>query len=136
MNSSLLDTDILTEIFKGRNSTVAANAAAYLTQHGQFAISVMTRFEVVRGLRHKRATKLLSAFELMCARMSVLPITDDVLDRAADLWVEARNGGHPQRDADLIIAATALIHKRTMVTGNTQHFQWIRGLLIADWRTS
>ena len=46
MDSSLLDTDILTEIFKGRNHQVAAHAAAYLKDHGQFAISAMTRFEV------------------------------------------------------------------------------------------
>jgi tRNA(fMet)-specific endonuclease VapC len=94
----------------------------------------MTRFEVVRGLRHKRAAELLQRFELMCARMLILPISDDVLDRAADLWVEARNGGHPQRDADLLIAATALVHSRHLVSGNTLHFQWIKGLSIANWR--
>jgi hypothetical protein len=48
MDLSLLDTDILTEIFKLRNHTVAANAIAYLQQHGQFAISAITRFEVIR----------------------------------------------------------------------------------------
>jgi predicted nucleic acid-binding protein len=107
----------------------------YLQAHGQFAISAMTRFEVVRGLRHKQATKMLESFGTMCARMVVFPISDDVLDRAADVWVTARKAGHPQRDADLIIAATALAHSRTLVTGNTTHFQWIAGLSIADWRT-
>jgi tRNA(fMet)-specific endonuclease VapC len=135
MNPSLVDTDILTEIFKRRNRTVAASAAAYLREHGQFAISAMTRFEVVRGLRHKRANVSLHRFELMCARMLVLPISDDVLDRAADLWVEARDGGHPQRDADLVIAATALVQNRELVTGNTPHFQWINGLRVANWRS-
>lgn len=134
MNSALLDTDILTEIFKGRNAAVATNAVAYLKHHGQFAISAMTRFEVVRGLRQKQSTKLLAVFDLMCARMLVLPITDDVLDQAADLWVMARNGGHPQRDADLIIAATAIVHGRVLVTGNTTHFQWMAGLSLANWR--
>jgi tRNA(fMet)-specific endonuclease VapC len=136
MDLSLLDTDILTEIFKRRNPTVAANAAAYLQQHGQFAISAMTRFEVVRGLRHKRAATSLQRFESMCVHMFVIPISDGVLDRAADLWVDARDGGHPQRDADLIIAATALVHNRTLVTGNTPHYKWINGLSLADWRTS
>jgi predicted nucleic acid-binding protein len=66
--------------------------------------------------------------------MLILPISDNVLDIAADLWVQARDGGYPQRDADLIIAATALVHNRTLVTGNTPHFQWMSGLLIANWR--
>jgi predicted nucleic acid-binding protein len=136
MDPSLLDTDILTEIFKLRNQAVAANAATYLQQHGQFAISAMTRFEIERGLRHKRAAKWLTRFEAMCARMLIIPIADDVLDKAADLWVEARDGGHPQRDADLIIAATAIVHARTLVTGNTPHFQWMTGLSLANWRVT
>jgi tRNA(fMet)-specific endonuclease VapC len=120
MDPSLLDTDILTEIFKLRNQLVAAKAAAYLQQHGQFAISSMTRFEVVRGLRHKRASKLLIRFESICAQLLIIPISEHVLDEAADLWVEARDGGHPQRDADLIIAASAIVHGRALVSGNTR----------------
>ena len=134
MDSSLLDTDILTEIFKWRNRTVAARATEYLREHDQFAISAMTRFEVIRGLRHKRATRSLERFESMCGRMLIAPITNVVLDRAADLWVAARDGGHPQRDADLIIAATALVQNLTLVTGNTAHFQWMSGLSVANWR--
>ena len=59
--------------------------------------------------------------------MLVIPISDDVIDRAADLCVAAR-------DADLMIAATALVHGRALVTGNTPHFNWITGLSIANWR--
>jgi predicted nucleic acid-binding protein len=42
--------------------------------------------------------------------------------------------GHAHRDADLIIAATAIEHGRTLVTGNTSHFQWVPGLQIDNWR--
>jgi predicted nucleic acid-binding protein len=136
MDPSLLDTDILTEVFKLRNQSVAASATAYLQKHGQFAISAMTRFEVTRGLRHKRAAQSLNRFEWMCARMLVIPVSEDVLDKAADLWVAARDGGNPQRDADLIIAATALVYNRALVTGNTSHFQWMHGLALANWRVS
>jgi len=45
-----------------------------------------------------------------------------------------RRGGHPGRDADLIIAATALEHGRVLVTGNTLHFSWVRGLKLSNWR--
>ena len=33
-----------------------------------------------------------------------------------------------------IIAATALEHKRVLVTGNTAHFSWVPGLRVEDWR--
>jgi len=45
-----------------------------------------------------------------------------------------RRGGHPGRDADLIIAATALEHGRVLVTGNTLHFAWVPGLKLSNWR--
>lgn len=57
-----------------------------------------------------------------------------LLDRAADLWVEARKIGQAGRDADLIIAATAIEHSLVLVTGNTKDYSWISGLPLRDWR--
>jgi predicted nucleic acid-binding protein len=39
-------------------------------------------------------------------------------------------------DADLIIAATAMEHRRVLVSGNTDHFAWIPGLVLDNWRDS
>ena len=88
----------------------------------------------MRGLREKRAKKLLKNFEHFCQHSIVYPVTDVILDGSADLWVEARKGGHPNKDADIMIAATALVHGRDLVTGNTDHFSWISGLTIQNWR--
>jgi predicted nucleic acid-binding protein len=52
------------------------------------------------------------------------------------IWVDARRGGYPRNDADLIIAATAMESGRVLVTGNAPHFAWIPGLSLADWRTA
>ena len=94
----------------------------------------MTRYEVLRGLKEKKASVQLVRLDAFCLNSLILPITDAILDRSADLWATARNGGHPGKDADLIIAATALEHSRVLVTGNTIHFAWIPGLYIANWR--
>jgi tRNA(fMet)-specific endonuclease VapC len=134
MDAALLDTDILNEVLKQKNALVVAQASAYIQEHGQFAIAALSRYEVVRGLRDANATAQLSRFATFCQNTLVLPITDAVLDRAADLWVHARQGGHPRSDADLIIAATALEHGRVLVTGNTAHFVWVPGVRLADWR--
>jgi len=134
MDVALLDTDILTEFFKDRNAVVRRHADAYLQAHGQFAISAFTQFEIVRGLRFKQASTKLKNFIALCQSVQILPVTNEVLDRAADLWVIGRKGGYPHRDADLIIAATALQQGRTLVTGNTSHFQWIPKLEINNWR--
>jgi tRNA(fMet)-specific endonuclease VapC len=134
MSPALLDTDILSELLKQKNAAVVGKAAAYLAQYGRFAFSALTRYEVVRGLRDKGATAQLRKFETFCQHALVLPLTDAILDRAADLWVLAGQQGKPRSDADLFIAATALEHGRGLVSGNTAHFSWIPGLTVEDWR--
>jgi len=74
--------------------------------------------------------------QIFCRHSLILPITDAILDRAADLWGLAHRQGVARNDADLIIAATALEHSRTLVTGNVSHFEWIDVLTIRDWRES
>ena len=134
MDAALLDTDLLSEVLKQRNLNVRKHARTYLRSHGQFAISAVTRFEVLRGYKEKNATTQLTRFLAFCGHSLVLPLTDAIFDRAADLWVAARRGGHPSGDADLLIAATALEHNRDLITGNIAHFAWISGLTIKDWR--
>ncbi len=99
MDPCLLDTDILSEVLRGRNQDVIDAANAYLKMHGQFAISAFTRFEVVRGFRWKKATAKLATFEQLCNSMTICPVTDDVLDRAADLWTDGATQGKPKMDA-------------------------------------
>jgi predicted nucleic acid-binding protein len=56
MDAALLDTDALNEVLKQKNAVVVQNAAQYLSEHGQFAISSISRYEVLRGLKEKNAT--------------------------------------------------------------------------------
>jgi tRNA(fMet)-specific endonuclease VapC len=134
MNPCLLDTDILSEVMRGRNQDVVAKADLYLQSHGQFAISAFTQYEVVRGLRWRKASIKLAEFLRLCDAMTVYPITADILDRAADLWASGAALGKPKMDADLVIAATALVNGRELVTGNLAHFEWIEGLVLSSWR--
>ena len=134
MNPSLIDTDILSEILKQKDAVIVERASEYLKEHRQFAISSIARYEVLRGLKEKNATAQLQNFESFCRHSIVFAVTDQILDLAADLWVAGRRDGQPIRDADLMIAATALSHGYTLVTGNTKHFDWIRDLAVANWR--
>jgi len=134
MDAALLDTDILSEVLKQRNPNVRRRARQYLRSHGQFALSAVTRFEMIRGYKHRNATVPLARFFTFCGHSLVLAVSDAIFDRAADLWVVARQGGHPCGDADLLIAATAMEHARRLVTGHKSHFAWIPGLSIDNWR--
>lgn len=134
MDAALLDTDILSEVLKQRNPAVTQKATEYLNGHQRFTFSAITRFEIARGYTESRSQRLLARFAEFCRRSEVVPVSDDVIDRAIDLWAVARRGGHPHGDAGLLIAATALVQGRTLVTGNTAHFQWVPGLTLDDWR--
>ena len=134
MDESLLDTDTLSEILKGKNANVIAKSQQYLSKHNQFAFSAMTYYEVLRGIQAKQATRQIANFPQLTASAAVIPISISVLQRAASLWVFALSSGHSRDDADLIIAATALELGRVLVTGNTPHFKWVPGLRIEDWR--
>ena len=134
MQPALLDTDILSEVLKRKNPSVLQQAAAYLAIYERFSISAITRYEVLRGLKDKNATRQLRNFAAFCQSVDIFPVTDEILDISSDLWVEARRNGLPRRDPDLMIAATALLHRRVLVTGNTPHFDWIDGLRVEDWR--
>jgi tRNA(fMet)-specific endonuclease VapC len=136
MDAALLDTDMLSELLKQQNRVVAQQASIYLQTHGLFTFSAFTWFEIRRGYKEKRAIRQLARFNAFCQQSRILPVTDAVFERATELWVMARQVGHPHGDADLLIAATALENGLTLATGNTKHFQWIPGLVVTDWRAS
>lgn len=134
MDEALIDTDILSEVLKAKDSRVLDRARLYLQEHGRFKFSAITFYEMMRGLRASQASRQLANFIALAATSDVLPVSMAVLDQAANLWADAYTSGHPRDDADLIIAATALQSGCTLVTGNVSHFKWISALKIDDWR--
>jgi tRNA(fMet)-specific endonuclease VapC len=127
MPLSLLDTDALSVVLKQKHPVVVHKASAYLQHYQEFAFSAVTRYEVVRGLKTKNATRQLQQFATFCQHSLLFAVTDAILDRAADLWVAADKAGLPKNDADLLLAATALEHRRILVTGNTGISPGFRG---------
>ena len=134
MDESLLDTDILSEVLKGKDQQVLATARQYLAEYHHLSFSAITVYEIIRGMRAKRASRQLAQFLNTVSTSDVFSVSMPVLMRAGELWAKAHDGGHPHNDADLIIASTALEAGRVLVTGNTSHFSWINGLQLADWR--
>src|ERR1043166_2629216 len=101
MSPCLIDTDILSEVLKQKDATVLSKAAAYLQAHQQFTFSAITRYEILRGLKAKAAARQLAQFATFCGHSAILPLTDAIFDRAADLWVTTHAAGRPMKDADL-----------------------------------
>ncbi len=107
--------------------------ATDLADYRQLTISLVTRFEILRGLKAKRATAQLAAFDSFCKSNEVLPITDQIIVRAADIYADLHIRGQLIPDADILIAATAMENSLALATNNLADFGRIAGLRIDNW---
>ena len=128
----LFDTDILSFYFR-QSPKVVAEAQKYLRQHRVFTFSVITRFELLRGMKVRNATTQLSFFRKFCRQNEIIPLSDNIIVRATDIYADLYENGKIIGDADILIAATALENNLPVVTNNESHFNRILGLQILNW---
>ena len=69
---ALLDTDMLSEVMRDRDARVRESANRYLAEHSRLAFSLITRYEVLRGLKARGAMRQVSLFEEQCAKSIVV----------------------------------------------------------------
>lgn len=129
---SLLDTDILSELFKG-NEAVKTKVSEYISEHLNLTISHITKYEILKGLKAKKAQKQINAFNIFCNANTIIPITDDVIIKASDIYAELREQGKVISDADIFVAAIAITNKFTLITNNISHFSRIKDLKLDNW---
>ena len=126
----LLDTSVLISMFKGQHGVqqrIAAEglSACYVSELVLAELSVgayksgrQSEREHIRFVRH---------------HFPVLPVDEPVLDRYAQLRASMEMSGFRIDSLDLLLAATALVHELTLITGNTRHFLRIPDLELENW---
>ncbi|MCX6226180.1 MAG: type II toxin-antitoxin system VapC family toxin [Bacteroidia bacterium] len=132
MKSSMLDTDILSEFFRG-NPKVVEKVDEYLKEYGFISISIITYYEVLNGLLYKDARKQLKKFEEFVALNKVIPLTPPMAKMAASIQADLRTKGTEIGHTDTLIAGIAMTSELQLITNNTDHFKRIKGLEIANW---
>jgi tRNA(fMet)-specific endonuclease VapC len=128
----LLDTDTLSYVLKAREPVIS-RARAYVQQHGRLITSVISYYEIIRGLKHANATRKLNTFEQFARTAVIYPLDIVTCHHAADIHVELRRSGTLIEDADLLIAATAIANDCVLVTNNTAHYARVPGLELENW---
>jgi tRNA(fMet)-specific endonuclease VapC len=128
----LLDTDILSAVMRQQPAALA-HARAYLAVHHHLTFSIITRYEILRGLHAKKATAQLVAFDRLCGVSTILPLTDAIVVRAATIYADLHQRGTLIGDADILIAATGLEHGLVVVTNNRSHYQRVAGIKLENW---
>jgi tRNA(fMet)-specific endonuclease VapC len=138
LNKAIIDTDIFSEIIKGVNQTVAAQAKTYRRAFGHYTVSSVTVMEIVRGYQKKQATRQLQVFLAAIPTAEVLSFETAEAELAGRIAGELERTGRPIDMADTMIAALAIDQGLELVTGNTTHFQYIQqlgySLTLVNWR--
>ena len=138
MNKALLDTDILSEILKAKNTSIVSKAVAYKENFERFTISVITVLEIVKGLHKIGRADALKKFLDGLQAIEVIPFDENCSIIAGRMFADLENTGQPIGKADPMIAAIAIQHGLTLVTGNTGHYERLRklgySLKLDNWR--
>lgn len=131
----LFDTNILSELARRSPSPRLVDRLRSVPRTRRFAASI-TVAELVFGalLLGERGRTLLDRIERDLLRgLAVLPFDEAAARRFAASKAELYRRGAPIGDADLQIAAIALVHGLTVVTANTRHLARVDGLAVENW---
>ena len=138
MNKSLLDTDILSEIIKNINQEVISRSIEYRAFFNFYTISVISVMEIVKGLHKMGREKKIQEFLARLNHTEVLFIDTQTAVLAGKIYGELEKEGKTVGKCDPMIAATAISHDLTLISGNTGHYQRIvylgYPLILENWK--
>ena len=136
MNGFLLDTNVVSELRKRERCAPKVDAWATTVPRNQDFLSVIVVGELRRGAILKRRTdpKVADALERWIAQLThlyaerILPITLEI----AQEWGRL-SALRPIPPEDGLLAATALVHRLTLVTRNVRNVQGLGASLLNPW---
>ena len=138
MQAALLDSDILSEILKGKDAQVDRRQREYLAQFAKLSFTSVTVLEILFGLERIGAKAQIQRAETLLAKNDeVVPSSEDYR-LAASIAGALDRQGTPIGLIDPMIAACAMRRGYSVVSGNTAHFESIRRagytFALEDWR--
>jgi tRNA(fMet)-specific endonuclease VapC len=128
----VLDTNILSVAINQRVEVIERIEKEF-TDGNPISISLMTYFEIKRGLDLPTYRVKNARFEAWVSRLGLLAFDIEMMRTAARLWQHLRGQGTMLEDADILIAATALTEGAVLVTDNVKHFGRVPHLQLENW---
>lgn len=132
MSTYCLDTNTCIDWLKGNSRSLRERLSR--SSPGAVAIPSMVEAELLLGaeLSSRPQVERLGVSQLL-RHLPVLSFDSDAAKYYARIRAELQRKGTPVGANDLVIAATALSHRATLVTHNTREFSRIPGLTLEDW---
>ena len=130
--SYLLDTNIVSASLK-QNVTINLKLEEISKLQLDIFISGITYYEVQRGLLRSNATKKLAWFQQFCQDYPILFLDDmRIFEKASEIHADLTNRGKIIQDADILIAATAIIHDLILVSHDSDLTR-VKDLQLENW---
>jgi len=132
MRKSLLDTNILIAFLRGEKNVVT-KIEEYLEEFERLTLSIITYYEIHRGLTYLGNKSKLIDFEGLMDKSEIVGLDRAIVNRASEIYAELKRGGTLIEDADILIAASCLVRGLVLVTENEEHFKRIKNLELVNW---
>ena len=128
----LLDTNIVSAVVN-QNQKIIDKLQEVDVREEDVYISCISFYEVKRGLLYVNATRKLSIFNRFCQEVTILFLDNlEVIEKAIEIHINLRRKGRPIQDADILIAATAIINNLTLVS-NDSDMSRVEGINLENW---
>ena len=127
----LLDTDTSIHFMKGQPEMLA-----HFAKHGPGTVflSSISYHELLYGALHSGAVQRhLAVVAEFVAPLTLLPFTQASARYSSQVRQDLAAIGQPIGPLDTLIAGHALEHQLTLVTGNSNEFSRVQGLVLANW---
>jgi len=130
----LFDTDVMSRAVKAAPPKALIERLSRIPRALQFTTSINAAEIYYGACRTARRDELIRAFEeFVLSRLTVLPFDLESAPVFGRLKASLEKRGLSRSEPDLRIAAIALRHGLTIVTGNVRHFSDIPGLAVENW---
>lgn len=126
----LLDTNVCIRILRGREDALRM----FSENAGDVAIPFMVLGELYYGAARSGDPALgKSLVDRFAKALPVVDSSSDIMERFGAEKARLAANGTPVEDADVLIAATALVCGGSIATGNIRHFNRFENLQIMEW---
>lgn len=133
MKEALIDTDILSFYFKG-DAEVEKRVKKYLQEFDGLNISIITYYEILAGLKFKKAEKQIKEFGEFVSNNTIIHLSEESVDISSKIYADLRQKGITVGASDILIAGIAIENELTLVTNNEKHYESIFGLNVDNWK--
>jgi tRNA(fMet)-specific endonuclease VapC len=128
MKAAIVDTDVVSMLFKGDTRALAyrTHVTGRLLGISFMTLAELERWSLERGWGPKRKLELAEHV----AKYAVLPVSRELCVKWAEVSFAAKRRGRPIQTADAWIAASALYYQVPLITNNRSDYSFIQGLTV------